>query len=151
MNNEREIKIRKATMEDARRLYEWRNDPDTRANSVHTEEIPWENHLSWLEKTLKDHKRDLYVVEEAGEPCGTIRLDDDGENWFEISWTVAPEFRGKGIGKKMTQKFFDEYLGDKKERVIARVKKENIASIKMIKSLGFVFKQEEGGLEIWRY
>ena len=144
------MKIRKATIEDAQNLFDWRNDSETRANSIETGEILWENHINWLQKSLLNPMRDLYIIEDdQGASCGTIRLDNDGDGEYEISWTVAPEFRGKGIGKKMTKKFFDEYLKDKKRHVIARVKKENIASIKMIESLGFFLEDEKDGLQSW--
>lgn len=144
------MKIRKATEKDSEILFQWRNDQETRENSIETREIPWEGHVKWLEKSLVNSMRNLYIVEDDNAVLyGTIRLDKENDKMYEISWTVAPSLRGQGIGKAMMKKFFAEYLQDKKGHVIARAKKANSASIKIIESLGFTYQNEQGGLTCW--
>ena len=101
-----EIRLRQATIADAELLFAWRNDPLTRQQSIHTEPVVWESHLAWLETGLQNPDRWLFIAEQAVPAMqapvvlGTVRADKLAEV-YELSWTVAPEQRGKGWGKKM--------------------------------------------------
>src|SRR5262249_14791779 len=46
------LQLRLATREDAGLLWQWANDPQTRANSFHQESIPWDQHVSWYTAKL---------------------------------------------------------------------------------------------------
>lgn len=110
--------IRPATMDDAELLYAWRNDPVTRQNSINPEPVEWAGHVSWLGKRLSLEAPGLFIAV-TSEPVGTVRIDGD-----EISYTVAPEHRGKGIATKMLT-LARERFGAKE----AQIKTENLASI----------------------
>ena len=43
-----QIDLRLAGMEDARRIWLWRNEPAARRCSFRTDFIPWEWHLAWF-------------------------------------------------------------------------------------------------------
>lgn len=120
------LTIRAATMDDARRLFEWRNDPLTRAMSFSSEEIEWDRHVSWLERRLSQEKPNLYIAEMRTVPIGTFRIDDD-----EISYTVAPQHRRNGLATAMLVEA-RHLFGVKR----AKIKPENIASIRAAKSAG---------------
>lgn len=132
--------LRKATIEDAKMLLEWRSDHLTREQSIQTGGIKFEDHLKWLEKTLTNPDRELLVAFEADSPVGTCRIDKEstnGQSIFELSWTIAPEARGKGMGKKMLGELINlpRLKGQKLKAVI---RPDNIASIKMAEYFGFV-------------
>ncbi|MEK7556421.1 MAG: GNAT family N-acetyltransferase, partial [Patescibacteria group bacterium] len=95
------LKIRLAELTDARLLLDWRNDPETRGQSVNTDEVAWADHWAWLERALENPYRSLWIAEQDLVPVGTVRFDfdpaEDPERW-ELSWTVAPEVRGRGVG-----------------------------------------------------
>lgn len=137
-------------MKDAEILFEWRNDPDARINSINMDKVLWENHLPWLEKTLNNPSRFLFVAEENQSPVGTIRADmsKNGKE-FKLSWTVAPEARGKGMSKKMVALILGEnFLRGKILK--AEIKEKNIPSIKIAESLGFQKGKEiSEGLFMW--
>src|SRR5690348_1550527 len=114
------MKLRRATLDDAERLWRWRNDPETRANSISTDPVPLESHIAWLKSSLRNPDRKLLVAELDGEPVGTVRIDNDRE----LSWTVAPEARGRGIGGAMVAAVV--FPG-----AVARIKRENLASQKI--------------------
>jgi L-amino acid N-acyltransferase YncA len=65
-----------------------------------TEEVKLDKHIGWLKATLENKNRQLFVTEENGVAVGTVRADY-ADNVYELSWTVSPEARGKGIGKRM--------------------------------------------------
>src|SRR5262245_39667124 len=96
-----EIHFRKATLNDADLLLRWRNDEESSKNSRKPELISRNQHLRWLKRTLADPDRILLIGERSNMPLGTIRFDRLKPESWEMSWTVAPEFRGRGIGKSL--------------------------------------------------
>jgi len=91
------VEVRAATLADADVLLRWRNDPATRASSRSHEVVSHDAHLGWLEASLTDPARRLLVGEDSGDPVGTVRWDDEGEGRWQVSITVAPEMRGRGV------------------------------------------------------
>lgn len=96
---------RAATLEDARLLWEWRNDPATRESSRSTEEVPWDDHLKWLAGSLNRTDRMLLLVEDEAGPVGTVRWDltrdTEGEREWEVSITVAPQRRRQSLARPL--------------------------------------------------
>lgn len=92
-----DVTLRPATRDDAAALLAWRNDPATRASSVATAEVSPDEHRAWLDRTLASEDRALFVAEQGGAPVGQVRLDRVGEGTFEVSLTVAPAARGRGL------------------------------------------------------
>lgn len=145
------IRLRKATLDDCRTLFEWRNDPITVAMSLVSEPVPWENHVAWFESSLANPKRHLLVAELAGSPVGTIRFDDLDDT-SEISITVSPERRGQGMGTGLLE-VADEWarmeLG--LDRIIARIKETNPASIAIFKKSGYQVTEYGEVLSLVKY
>ena len=127
-----ELILRNATMDDAAMLLDWRNDEETRKQSFNTDVVPLENHLKWLTAVFANPSRQLFVAEAEGVPAGTIRADKDTDGSSELSWTVAPEMRGRGIGKAMLVAACELLSGD----LTTQVKTENAASMSMALSVG---------------
>ena len=96
---------RAATLEDARLLWEWRNDPATRESSRSSEEVPWDDHLVWLRDSLSRADRMLLLVEDEAGPIGTVRWeltqDREGEREWEVSITVAPQRRRQSLARPL--------------------------------------------------
>ena len=88
--------MRPATKADARLLHEWRNDPEARRASRNMDWVPWEVHEAWLARMLESPACMIRIVEEGGRPAGVVRAERSGDHW-ELSWTVAPSARGRGI------------------------------------------------------
>ena len=140
--------LRPVEKNDTKILFEWRNDPDTRASSVNTEPLKWEDHLNWLNKTLHNPDRQLFVFLSEGLPAGTCRVDKETEDVFELSSTIAPEFPGKGLGKVMLQELLEhQSLAGKRKKAV--IKPDNIASLKMVEHFGFKRGSDSDGLAVW--
>ncbi len=140
------MQLRPATIDDAPLLLTWRNDPVTRANSVHCEVVALADHLRWFAATLQNPKRKLLIAEDGGVSVGTIRIDViDGESQ-ELSWTVAPEARGKGVGKAMVALAIASLRGT----IAAVIKATNTASLRIAERLGFVLHHERGNILEYR-
>jgi len=92
--------LRKVTRDDMDLLFQWANDPVVRANAFSTEQIPYENHQKWFTARMKDPDTAMYLYLQDDVPVGQIRLDI-ADKEAEIDYSIAPEYRGKGYGKKM--------------------------------------------------
>lgn len=137
-----------ARLEDARVLFEWRNDPLTRAMSRSPEMVTWEEHVTWLNKRLKSPAPHVFiataesfpirdftispeingvaVVPRQGPPVGVFHVNDD-----RISCTVAPEYRGQGVGAAMYRAAV-HLFGPLRAEIYQR----NVASIKVAERAG---------------
>lgn len=133
------MRLRPATLDDAPLLLAWRNDPDTRANSHNTAKVTLAEHRAWLEATLANPARTLWIAEDGG-PVGTVRCDHGEVS--ELSWTVAPEARGKGVGRRMVALAVAEVGG----RIRAEVKTGNHASARIAESAGMVLERRVSGV-----
>lgn len=140
------ITLRAATMADAPRLLAWRNDPATRTASLTPDEVSRQDHMAWLEKTLASSARTLWIAESGISCVGTARLDITPERQ-ELSWTVAPEARGKGYGRAIVS----AALAQTKGPVRARIRPENKASQAIARACGFTRVFTQGGVETWLF
>jgi RimJ/RimL family protein N-acetyltransferase len=126
-------------------LFEWRNDPLTRKYSIKRESVSREEHERWLRASIENQDRRLLIAEVDGEPIGTVRLDRHESEW-ELSWTVAPSARGKGLGKKMVS----AATGLVSESLIARVRADNLASRRIAEHAGFTTAERSDELVTYR-
>lgn len=92
---------RPAGMHDARLLWEWRNDPATRAGSRSSGEVSMDEHLRWLAASLARIDRMLLLVTDTVGPVGTVRWDLGAEGEWEVSITVAPDRRGQSLARPL--------------------------------------------------
>lgn len=129
-------------MADAQALFEWRSDQTTRLASHDVSEFGFDSHLSWLEAALNDPRRTLLIAEEDGRPVGTVRIDLDPDGQAELSWTVAPAERGKGVAKRMLRTVADRVALTYTLR--AEIKVGNQASIRIAESAGLRLSRREG-------
>jgi RimJ/RimL family protein N-acetyltransferase len=126
------MQLRKAIFDDWKMLLDWRNDPTTRLNSFEQGEVSEQTHKIWFNKSLSNSNREIYILEDNNVPVGSIRSDNINDQYL-LSWSIAPDQRGKGYGTKI----LEIYLQDKKGEFLAEIKPENIASIKMVQKNGF--------------
>ena len=139
------ITLRSATIEDADVLLEWRNDPETRKASHNTAEVQRDEHISWLSRTLMNPNRKLLVAEENGGPVGTVRADYSEGVW-ELSWTVSPKARGRGVAKRMVALLAHKIS----EPIRAEVKAGNTTSARIAEYAGMEFDRETDGVRHYR-
>jgi RimJ/RimL family protein N-acetyltransferase len=132
------LQLRKIVESDAQLIFEWANDDDVRNNAISTHKIKWEDHISWFYKKLQSPNTFMFIGFLQNEPVGQIRFDKENEDYM-IDYSIAKNHRGKGLGKDIVKagiKILSETI-DKPFAVIAQVKEENIASIKVFTRLHF--------------
>lgn len=133
------MRLRKATMDDAERLFHWRNDPVTRAASINRDPVAWHDHLAWLEASLTNPLREILIAED-GVPLGTVRLDKDLRT--EVSITLAPAARGHGQATSLIA-----LATQTKGPFVARIRPDNPASRRAFQKAGFQFTHHAEGMD----
>lgn len=138
--------LRNATIEDAQDVFNWRNDPDTRANSFNKDEIDLESHMLWFGKRLGRENTLMYILMNGNQKAGNIRIDIEGTTG-EISYMIAPKARGKGYGKKilaLLEKTLSETpAGERITGFKGSVLKGNKASCRCFLANGYTQSEEE--------
>ncbi len=131
--------LRNATLADADRLLLWRNDSRVRGQFFNSDPVLLEAHVGWLRQLLQDPLRFLKILETPEGSCGCIRAEWENGG-YDLSWTVAPEFWGKGLGSVMLKDLMEELPGPFR----ARIKADNVASIRIAEKCGMQRVEETG-------
>ncbi len=129
--------LRKATEADAEILFRWRNEPETRANSFHTEPIPYEEHVAWLTAALQNPSQEIYIFCDGDVPIGQVRLSTEGDV-ATISYGIDVAYRAQGYGQAMLR-CVENLCAERGTPQMLRgyVKKNNIASQVIFERLGY--------------
>lgn len=136
-----QISLRHATLEDCRRIWEWRNEEATREASFNTSYIPYEEHERWFSRRLSDpHTRIFIVMNAQGREIGYVRFEIR-EGQAEISVSIDKDKRGKGYGVAAIKSGSDHLLASEPvQRIIAHIKRDNPASMAAFGRAGFVLQ-----------
>lgn len=128
--------LRSAIANDEKLLLEWANDKQVRANAFNTRAIAPDEHHRWFSARLANPAECRFLVAETedGVPLGQVRFDRHGDAWV-IDYSVAPQFRGRGLGKAILQ----DAIGKMQPGtvVVGEVLASNLGSHKIFRSLGF--------------
>lgn len=135
--------LRDVTFDDAKILFDWRNDKVTRENSFNTSELVYEDHEKWLKRVLEDKSIYFYILMNKNVPVGQIRIvPEDGE--YMISYSIDTNFRGQGYGLLILQLAEREMIVHNIDGVLAgEVKTDNIASCRAFERLGYSAEKQE--------
>ena len=149
------ISIRPAESSDGPPLFEWRNDPVSRAASAHTHEVAWEDHVVWLAEMLTSPLHRLYLAEEADVDgaVGMVRFDiDDADESADVSINLNPVHRGRGVGLAVLTAAIVAFDAERESpmRLHAVIRPENQASIRLFVAAGFVPDSDDGELRHFR-
>ncbi|MEQ9500370.1 MAG: GNAT family N-acetyltransferase [Deltaproteobacteria bacterium] len=130
------VTLRPATEDDAKRLFDWTNDPTARGVSFNADPIPWDTHVAWLEKKLADRACRLFIAEVDGAPVGQVRLDA-ADDRATISVSIAKAHRGRGLGVAAIRAATAHA-----EVIDAFILADNAASVRAFERAGFTFAED---------
>jgi len=128
--------LRDVAQKDLEITYSWAKHPSTRKYSFSQDAISFSSHQQWFLKRIR--QVGLYkIFEYLGQPMGVFRLDLDGAKGV-LSYSVAPEYHGKGYGKRLLllgihQAFEITDI----EELVGYVSKKNEASLHLFRSVDF--------------
>ena len=133
------VSVRLATADDEDLLLEWANNPVTRQNAFNPDAISPLEHREWFQARLQDSDGCLLYIAETtlGVPLGQVRFDRRESEW-EISYSIAPAFRGRGLGRRVLETAIHR-LGQRQHHAVlfGQVQCENVASRRIFEALGF--------------
>jgi len=137
-----ETNYRRATINDVKLIYDWSNDPTTRANSYSSEPIVFENHVKWFSNKLMDKNSYFFIAEVKGYPAGLVRYEIKGDHAV-VGILVGEDFRGKGFATEFLRGSGYFYFKENDLPVFAYIKTQNKASIGAFERAGYSFVLEE--------
>lgn len=140
--------LRPARPQDMELLYRWANDPVTRQNSFHPEQIPYDVHKKWFADCLEDRETIIYICMDADEPVGQLRFHMEGEDAL-ISYSIDAGKRGRGLGTKLLE-LSEECLRAERSDVSVlrgRVKYGNDASMRAFERNGYRREEQDEWVE----
>jgi N-acetylneuraminate synthase len=139
-----QLVIGRATEADARQVMDWRNDPETLRQSLHTAPKRWPDFLAEFRAEYCHDARwpPLFGAVE-GRRVGFVRLrrcaDPEKRNRaaVEIGVNVAPSERGRGIGEALIRAAAEYARGQGADVVVAEIKPGNPRSVAAFERAGF--------------
>lgn len=131
-----ELNARHARLLDCETYWDWANDELVRINAFQSSNIEWETHREWFQKKMSSNDSRLIIAESAIGPVGQVRFDRVGEFWV-VDFSVARQFRGHDRGQEVLALAIELFRKSSPAPLVAEVKEENCASVKVFQKLGF--------------
>ena len=138
------VTFRDASLDDARQLLAWRNDPEVRSVSFDKEVVSLATYQTWLERQLESNNCRLLIAQtRKGQPIGQVRLNYDNPQQARICLSLDHTRRAKGLGRAIIEKacqlgFEENPIMDS---IVAQIAPGNVASERAFRSVGFVQSQ----------
>lgn len=135
------IEIKKATQNDTKRLFEWRNQSKIRNASKNSDPILWDEHQKWFDALIQDGNRHLLIGSINDKPVGVVRFDIESDE-AEVSIYLVPDGSNVGQGKNLLRAS-ELWLNSNRPEVLrinAIVLTENEASKKLFSDSGYLVK-----------
>lgn len=147
------VTVLRATANDSRDIWEWRNDEITKQMFITTDSVTWEAHTGWYEKSLTNPNRYLYIgYLNDKEKIGMCRFDvESTTHTAEVSINLNPLFRNKKLSTKMLAEAIKTFTGETNVALTATIKKINTSSIKCFTSIDFVFERDDTDYNYYSY
>lgn len=148
------MKLDIATIDNSKDIFEWRNDDYTRAMYINGERIAWEDHNTWYAKILESKKSIIYLGkdEERKTSIGMVRFDiDNNYKNSVVSINLNPIWRGKNVSVELLSSAIKQFRLIHNMPVIAKVKKENIASIKCFERCLFELTNQDEDFNYYNF
>jgi RimJ/RimL family protein N-acetyltransferase len=118
------------------------NDKKTIFFSKKKKKITIETHNKWLRKNLNNRKIKFYIgsiiKENQRKKVGVVRFNIKSK-YALVSINLNPAMRGKGLSNILLAGGIKKFFKFKKMKLIAEIKKNNLASIKCFLKNGFCF------------
>lgn len=126
------LTLRPAVENDCLQLWKWANDPVVRQSAFHSEPIPWSEHVRWFSQKLQSDRSAIYLVSDMSDHLlGQIRFDWDEAGVAEVDVSLDAACRGRGWGPALIRAGCARVVAEHPvKQIVARIKAENIASIK---------------------
>ncbi|HVJ13820.1 MAG TPA: GNAT family N-acetyltransferase [Polyangiaceae bacterium] len=139
------VTLRTASLADCELVFDWANDPVTRAMSFNQAQITRAEHVAWFAASLDDERRQMFVAEDEAGALALVRFSayEHRPDAAEIGINLAPQRRGQGLGRAVLELASTEAARRGIRRLIARIRPENAASQRAFQRAGYELRAEE--------
>ncbi len=139
----KQIHLREATESDCQLLFEWANEPETRANSFSSAPIAWDQHQLWFAEKLRSHDSLIFIAMDQDRPIGLLRYEIANKSAV-LSVSLDRQFRGRGYGTAILSLGLEElFRATRVEKVKAYVRPGNLASVTLFTRSGFAQRETD--------
>ena len=148
------IIIRKLEISDLLDIWRWRNNKLTRKYARNNKYIGFNEHKEWFHKALTDNEILIYVGvnKKTKGKLGIIRYNlFNDHKAAEVNINIRPICRNKGIALILLKKTISIFLVKFQIPILAEVKKNNLASLKLFNRAGFSLKEEKNDSIIFEF
>lgn len=142
-----QLTLRRANLLDCRNIYSWLINAETRLMARNEIIFSFESHQLWWAESLNNPDRDLFLLLHNSDRIGLIRFDFVQLRTYEVSLLIDPTFRGMGYGSALLPLGISLFVNERSDasKLIASVRKINVASIKCFLRSGFTYVNEVDG------
>jgi RimJ/RimL family protein N-acetyltransferase len=140
--------IRPAAEGDRDLLLAWRNDPGDYRWYGSPEPVDPDTHGEWLAARLAMEPPTLWVVEDDGTVCGSVRIDPEAGATGSVSVVVDPAARGRGIAAGLISHLDAVAPALGLTRLEAVVHADNEPSRRLFLSAGYVPERTDGAFTV---
>lgn len=145
------VRIRPAEESDCMDIFRWRNDPETRNNSVlSTDRVPLDTHKRWFAEKLRSSSSMIWIGVQGGKKVGLMRFDVEPKR-VVVTVNVNPKYRGRGIGTKLVGMTTGRIFRLFGKPILAKIKSRNLASIRVFGINGYMVSRKTGEVIYMRY
>ena len=139
------MKIKDADNSDSLDIFVWRNDPISCQMFLSNKKVTLEEHKKWLESSLNNPLRKIYIGILKDEKVGICRFDIDSKlTSAEVSINLNPTMRGKSLSYQLLSDSIETYKKTNQIRLTATIKKENKASLIIFQKCSFSIVDQDG-------
>jgi RimJ/RimL family protein N-acetyltransferase len=145
--------IRKITKKDLLDIWLWRNDKISIFFSKNKKKISLESHSNWFVRNLTNKKIKSYIglliKKNHKKKVGVVRFDIKKKHAL-VSINLNPVMRGKGLSYVFLEAGINKFLKFKKIKLIAEIKKNNLASINCFLKNKFYFLKTKNNYNFYQ-
>lgn len=149
------VRLRRASRDDADKVYAWRNDPWIVALSKSGRGVTVAEHLRWYEGMLSNPNQFMFIVEAEVAPAsehieiGIVRIDRSTPDAGLITIYLLRPYTGRGYGvhalRQATAAAFGWWRALK--TIHAEIRSDNTASVQAFSQAGFTAVARTGSRE----
>jgi UDP-2,4-diacetamido-2,4,6-trideoxy-beta-L-altropyranose hydrolase len=131
------LSLRPATRDDARMIFEWRNDPWIVERGSSNRTVTWDEHQTWFARALENSYTKIFVIHVGDSAAGQVRLQRSGDD-AEITVYLLKDYTGRGHGVTAIREGASlAFAAWPVRRVVARILLANKESKSAFEKAGF--------------
>jgi UDP-2,4-diacetamido-2,4,6-trideoxy-beta-L-altropyranose hydrolase len=131
------LNLRPVEKKDYEKIFEWRNDPDVRINSLTQHIISIDEHIEYWTEFLKNRENFGFIIVHSNEDIGVLKLKYINKTTYEIDIFLSKSSRNKGLGPQILKIAKEVAVQKGMKKLIAKIKYGNEASKKAFEKVGF--------------